>query len=285
MQGQRLIHCSKFVSLTLSLLSLAACTFGPLPPVIAAPPDRDRRFTDDAERELIRLLNEERAQRGLPKLDYEEKLRESAREHAREMADRKRLSHQFPGEPALRDRVAGTGLRFDRVAENVAYNNSAEDAHVGLMQSKGHRTNILNPEYNTVGVGVVRVGDRLYITQNFAHRLPELSVAQVEQTISRAVREMRGGGRSFSEERLSGMRDAACSMAKRDEISTRAIPIPDRTREQAVVAYTETRPERLPESVLKYRRDGRFQRFALCSCFAKTDKYPSGTYWVAMVFF
>src|SRR5262249_56132570 len=75
------------------------------------------------------------------------------------------------GEERLEDRLSKSGVPFDAVAENVAYAGSAGEAHEQLMLSSGHRANILNPQYNAVGVGVVDRKGQLYITQAVAHRV------------------------------------------------------------------------------------------------------------------
>ncbi len=52
-------------------------------------------------------------------------------------------------------------------AENVGYGGSVEQVHSLFMGSSGHRTNILNPTYSQVGIGVVRAGGRVWVTIDF----------------------------------------------------------------------------------------------------------------------
>ena len=40
------------------------------------------------------------------------------------------------------------------------------------MRSPHHRENLLNPDYNVAGFAVVRIGNMIYVTQDFAHGLP-----------------------------------------------------------------------------------------------------------------
>src|SRR5262245_7778847 len=87
----------------------------------AVPFARAASATEDAERELMRLINEERARKGAKPLDIDQRLTEAARIHSEAMANNKQLSHRFPGEDRLQDRLGKTGLPFDAVAENVAY--------------------------------------------------------------------------------------------------------------------------------------------------------------------
>src|SRR5262245_48931729 len=135
------------------------------------------------ERELLKLVNQERKDAGLEALQWNSNLAAAAELHTRTLADHGALSHRFPGEPDLTQRVSATGARFNAVAENVAVAETPEDAHLGLMNSPGHRANILNPNYNAVGIGVVAVGDRIYVTQDFAHVVPVYSDQQFRREL------------------------------------------------------------------------------------------------------
>src|ERR1051325_9514478 len=72
------------------------------------------------EQQLFDLVNRERAKAGLEKLEWSDRLAEAALAHSRLLAENQDLSHQFPGEASLQERVGATGLRFNSVAENVA---------------------------------------------------------------------------------------------------------------------------------------------------------------------
>src|SRR5690242_13200264 len=73
-----------------------------------------------AEKELLDLVNHEREQRGLTRLEWNDRLAQAALPHSKLMLERQDLSHQFPGEPPLQERLGATGARFNSVAENVA---------------------------------------------------------------------------------------------------------------------------------------------------------------------
>src|SRR5689334_17445991 len=100
------------------------------------------------EQRIFELANQARNDAGVEPLQWNEQAAQAARAHAKLMATQHALSHQFPGEPALRDRMGAVGLRFDAAAENVADAVSAEEAHDALMHSPPHRENLLNPKYN-----------------------------------------------------------------------------------------------------------------------------------------
>jgi uncharacterized protein YkwD len=128
-----------------------------------------------AEQELLDLANQSRHEAGVPPLRMDDSMNEAARSHARLMIDRQQLSHHFDGEPPLTQRLLDTGLRTDHMGENVAFNASAEKAFAALMQSPPHRRNLLDPTFNTAGFAAFWSGRRLYVVQDFAHRLPAVS--------------------------------------------------------------------------------------------------------------
>lgn len=149
----------------------------PTPKLISAQTSPTPHEDFAAEQELLELANQRRHEVGAPPLRMDRTLSNAARAHARLMVDRQELSHQFEGEASLMPRLLETGLRLDRVGENVAYNASAERAFESLMQSPPHRRNLLDPSYNSAGFAAFWSNQRLYVVQDFAHQMPSVSKA------------------------------------------------------------------------------------------------------------
>ncbi|MBZ5491965.1 MAG: hypothetical protein LAO76_13620 [Acidobacteriia bacterium] len=103
-----------------------------------------------AEKRIFEELNHERASQGLSVLQWDDHAASAARAHAQLLAENGKLSHQFPGETSLPERLGATGARFTVSAENVARTEFVEDVHPALMGSSGHRANILSTSYNAV---------------------------------------------------------------------------------------------------------------------------------------
>jgi len=143
------------------------------------------------EQQLLTLLNVERRHAHLAVLQWDAKVAEAAQAHSRRLADHRALSHQFAGEPELTHRVGATGARFSAVAENVAVADDAEEAHLALMSSPGHRANILDPQYNVVGIAIARVNKRLYVTEDFAHVVPSYSESEFREGVIAAFNRLR----------------------------------------------------------------------------------------------
>lgn len=111
-----------------------------------------------SEKQMIELVNKERTSRGLKALVFDAKLREVARSHCADMFSRGYFSHYSPEGKSVADRALKEGIDFLVIGENLAYAPSLESAHKGLMNSKGHRENILSADYGRVGIGVMDGG-------------------------------------------------------------------------------------------------------------------------------
>jgi len=112
----------------------------------------------DAEQEMLKLLNDERTSRGLAALVLDPRLVPVARQHSEEMFQLKYFGHQSPVTGSPFDRLAAAKITYTRAGENLAYAHSVAVAHRGLMESPGHRENILRPEFTRVGIGVISAG-------------------------------------------------------------------------------------------------------------------------------
>jgi uncharacterized membrane protein required for colicin V production len=122
-----------------------------------------------AERQMLDLVNEERAAAGLRALIWDERLLPVARQHSEEMFRLKYFAHTSPVSGTPFDRLKSAGIAYSRAGENLAYAQSVSVAHRGLMQSPGHRENILRPEFTHIAIGVISAGPygRMF-TQLFA---------------------------------------------------------------------------------------------------------------------
>jgi uncharacterized protein YkwD len=233
-------------------------------------------------RELAELVNRERERAGLRELAWSDRLAEAAEAHARAMAERRQISHQFAGEAPLRERVVVTGLRFNDVGENVAFDEGVESAHADLMRSPGHRANILKERYNALGIGIVWRGDRLYVVEDFARTMPEYSDAQAVARVEESFNRQRHGYGLNKVAWGHELHEAACHMADMDRVSSAGVSAPGATN---IITFTAFEPEDLPASVRERAGEPGLGRVAIGACFARTPSYPSGVHWVVMVFY
>lgn len=111
-----------------------------------------------SETEMIALVNKERTSRGLKALVFDSRLREIARAHSGDMFQRGYFSHYSPEGKTVADRALAAGIDFLVIGENLAYAPTLTLAHNGLMNSEGHRANILSTDYGKIGIGVMDGG-------------------------------------------------------------------------------------------------------------------------------
>jgi hypothetical protein len=121
---------------------------------------------------VIRQINRERRAAGLPPLAIFAPLARVAQSHAEEMRELKYAAHASPKTGMAADRATAAGIHWRRIGENVAVNQSAMTAHASLMESPGHRANVLDGEVTYVGVGVAFADDGhghrvVYLVENF----------------------------------------------------------------------------------------------------------------------
>ena len=119
----------------------------------------DKGVTDSvAEQEMFDMVNKEREKAGVEPLVFDETLRDLARAHSRDMFERGYFSHFTPEGKSPFDRMQEFGINFSFAGENLALAPSTQLAMQGLMNSQGHRKNILSPNFGTIGIGVIDGG-------------------------------------------------------------------------------------------------------------------------------
>lgn len=112
----------------------------------------------NAERQMFIMVSRERSQRELVVLDSDESLAKVARSHCRDMLERGYFSHYTPEGYSPFDRMARADISFNFAGENLALAPNVDLAMKGLMQSPGHRANILSPNFGKIGIGVMDAG-------------------------------------------------------------------------------------------------------------------------------
>jgi uncharacterized protein YkwD len=134
-----------------------------LPYTVANPRPRP-----ELEARMLELVNKERMAAGLKPLTPDPELTEVARRHSSDMFARGYFAHDTPEGLDPFDRMRAANVRFVTAGENLALAPTVPVAHRGLMNSPGHRANILHPQFGRVGIGIMDGGIRgLMISQEF----------------------------------------------------------------------------------------------------------------------
>ena len=118
------------------------------------------------EAEVVRLVNIERAKKGLSPLVEDWQLSRVARYKSQDMRDLGYFSHTSPTYGSPFQMMKSFGISYRTAGENIARGyKSPADVVIGWMNSSGHRANILSPSFTHIGVGYEQDGN--YWTQMF----------------------------------------------------------------------------------------------------------------------
>jgi uncharacterized protein YkwD len=112
----------------------------------------------NAEQEMLTSVNKERGKVGLSPVVFSESLAQVGRNHCKDMFKRGYFSHYTPEGLSPFDRMQAASISFTFAGENLALSPNVSLAMKGLMQSPGHKANILSQNFNTLGVGVIDGG-------------------------------------------------------------------------------------------------------------------------------
>ncbi len=126
-------------------------------------------YDEKMEEEMLILVNKGRASLGLEKLVVDEKMREAARKHGQDMFENGYFSHIDLNGGKVSDRMKEEGAKFSMAGENLALSEDVLSAYKGLMESPGHKRNILFPFFHRIGIGAIDGKERgIIFVQNFA---------------------------------------------------------------------------------------------------------------------
>ena len=112
----------------------------------------------EAEQEMLNLLNQERISRGFEPVVWDESLAIVARGHSQDMFKRGYFSHFTPEGQDVGSRLQEANISYSIAGENLALAPTTSRAHEGLMNSEGHKRNILDPAFTKIGIGAVDGG-------------------------------------------------------------------------------------------------------------------------------
>jgi uncharacterized protein YkwD len=241
-----------------------------------AAPNEDEKF-------LVDLVNAEREARRLQPVTWDGLLSRLARNHGQDMRAAGRISHHSTSDGAdYTTRLARTTYRARAAAENVAYNKDVLAAHRALMDSSGHRRNILDPDLRSIGTAVVtEPGDQwVYVVEDFAAPIASVTDAEAEQQLrSRLAHAGNGWFHALPEDQvLSGQLDGL--LEQMIDSGSVADAVGGGVGDGWTMAFTSLDPAAPPPSALTRARKA--ESYSLAVSFRKTARYPFGAYWVIL---
>lgn len=120
----------------------------------------------DFASQVVALVNAERAKQGLSALTIDTKVQQAALVRAKESAQS--FSHTRPNGSSFSTALTEAGVSYRTAGENIAYGQSTPQQVMNAwMNSSGHRANILNANYTTIGVGYTVINGTAYWAQLF----------------------------------------------------------------------------------------------------------------------
>jgi len=119
---------------------------------------QELKVDEVSEVEMFKKVNEERRKRGITELEWDQNAVPVARTHARDMWERSYFGHVSPEGEDVGDRLDKKKVEYTFAGENLALAPTVQTAHNGLINSEGHRENILEPRFNKIGIGVIDNG-------------------------------------------------------------------------------------------------------------------------------
>ena len=134
----------------------------------------DSNYIAEIEQAIFQRVNQERSAAGLPALSYNTTMEHYARIKSKDMGDNGYFSHEDKQGNLITAQMKADGVSYRAWGENIAYiqginSNSALATKFmdNWMNSSGHRANILSTNFSSIGIGVYKIGNTYYATQEF----------------------------------------------------------------------------------------------------------------------
>jgi hypothetical protein len=139
---------------------------------------------------LFQLTNQARAAHNLPPLHWDNALAAAAKVHVQRVRNEPgELLHQYSGEPDLTTRGAQAGAHFTTIAENVGRGTDIPLIQQTWMNSPSHRTNILDPNLDALGIAVAENHGLFSAVEDFSRRATVQSYDSLEKRVSQLLLE------------------------------------------------------------------------------------------------
>ena len=224
--------------------------------------------------QIFVLANQARTQAGVGRLQWDPALSAAALQHCLRMAAEGPIAHRYGGEADLGGRAEQAGAHFSVIEETVAMAPSAGAIHEAWMHSPGHRSNLLSPDVDHVGVAVVAARGELYAVADYSRAVQQLSVPQVEARVAALLR--------VSGVAVLGDPSVARSACTSDAGMPRTAggPLP-----RFIMRWQDADLARLPQALVEKLASGNYRHAAVGSCSAQISEGSFTAYRVAVLLY
>jgi len=239
----------------------------------------------EMEKELHQALNAARGTKGVQAVRLSPELVELARRHSADMARRDVLSHESETGKSYQRRLTDAGVLSVASGENVGRSATflTRLIHQSFMESAGHRENMLNPAFDTVGIGVVS-GSRgtFYVTIDFIKGVTPKSSADIRAMMLGALNDARVRAR-LSPIALKGDLNRTAEQLALAKASGRELPpVPVTRRRTSTRFVTGPDLDQLAASIREEQVQG-FGLGGIGSAFSRSREYPGGAYVICIL--
>ena len=131
-------------------------------------------YISEIEQGIFQRVNAERLAAGLPALSYNTTMEYYARMKSKYMGDNEHFDHMDKEGRLMNKIIQADGISYRAWGENIAYIQGLNDYNAlsnrfmnNWMNSEGHKANILSSKFTSIGIGVYKIGDIYYATQEF----------------------------------------------------------------------------------------------------------------------
>lgn len=142
----------------------------PTPKPTPTPSTQTSTGWSSQQSEMLGYINTERQKAGLKPLQLNSTMNYGAWQKSKDMAVNGYFSHTSPTYGSPFNQMKSLGITYRSAGENLALNSTVQAAFQAFMNSPGHRANILNPAFNTAGLGFYQINGKLYVTQWFIQK-------------------------------------------------------------------------------------------------------------------
>ncbi len=240
------------------------------------------------EHDLFNLVNIERKKIGLAPVRFFPLLSFLARKHSQNMALRGDISHLSTSGETYSERLVEGRFYFIKNGENVAFSQTfiPEFIHQGFMDSPGHRANVLDPDFDELGIGVVFKKDKgYYVTQDFIRALAPKGRIEAEAEVEENINRIR---QAYSLPPISFLAEAnrfaqQCSINKAED---RPLPsVPSHFGETHLFYIRTPYFEYLYSNYKDKLLDKNYETAGLGIYFSRNEKSPGGAYFITLLLF
>lgn len=173
---------------------------------------------EGVRRALLDLINDARREAGVSEVRAHQGLRDVALAHSRDMVEHDFIGHTSPSTGTAADRTRAAHLRTGLVLENIGRGYGADEIHRGLLESPGHRANLVNADVTHIGIGVVAQpeGPRsaFVVTQVFTRMLREVDVSEAPAQVAELINRSRSARGAPPAEIVDHLSEAAQTAAE-----------------------------------------------------------------------